>query len=141
MIRNENGNGMKKELIWMKTWRRWTRHLDGERSKMSASCRHLKLFKAHKIRLNEGDQISHNSLNLSRVSFLQFLILNLQEHGTSFYSRRGLKMKSQKSHQSLSNSAPKTSHKESVTWFLLWHLLKATSTPTLYVTWKVMWFH
>jgi len=101
---------------------------------MSASCRHLKPSKAHKIRLNEGDQIS---LNLSKVSFLQFLILNLHEHGTSIYSVRVLKFRWENSNETHLKLPQKTSYIRGVTWFLYLGPPKTISTPTLYVTWKV----
>ena len=90
------------------------------------------------MRQEEGETIltTHTQI-LCIVTFLKNQILNLQENRTSFYSRRGLKMKRKNSNQGYSNSAPTSSHMRSVTCFPILAPPKTTSTPTLYATWKV----
>ena len=106
------------------TWRWW--------SKMSVSCHHLKPSKAHKIRLSEGDQISHNSLSIwVEFPVFNFSILNLQEYDLSIYSRRGLKMKRHNSKTRLFKIGAKTSHMRSMTCFPTLTPSKTISTPTL----------
>jgi len=71
------------------------------------------------------------SLNLSRVTFLQFPYLNLHEHSTSIYSVRELKFRWENSNETHLKLPPKNkSHGRcDFTWevwlgFFLWHLLK-----------------
>ena len=118
--------------MWMKPWKERTRHLDGDWSKISARCRHLR------VSPNSQDKTSRRrisltqiSLNLSRVTFLQIPNLNLHEHNISIYSVRGLKFRWENSKwNSFEISTKNKSHGRcDFTWevwlgFFLWHLLK-----------------
>ena len=57
--------------------------------------------------------------------------MNLQKHGLSIYSRRGLKMKRHNSKTRLFKTGAKTSHMRSVTCFPTLAPPKTISTPTL----------
>jgi len=98
----------------------------------------LESFPNSQDKTSRGETIlTQISLNLSIVTFLQILNLNLHEHNTSIYSVRGLKLKWENSNEKHLNLAPITCHKEGVTWFLSLEPPKTTLTPSFYVTWKV----
>ena len=132
----ENGRWKKMKLMWLKPWKGRTRHLEGDWSK----CKNVATWELSKHSQDEtrkGETIltTHSQIEYSNFT-LKFNVF-LQEHSTSIYSVKGLKLKWENSNETHLNLAPIPSHKGGVTWFLTLEPSKSTSTPSFYVTWKV----